>query len=61
MEKDFLIEHSSEIAMLEQELKELVDYDEWSALEYGDTRVDYYWTAVNLLKAGYKKVVNEWF
>ena len=59
MEKDFLIEHASEIAMLEEELKELVDYDEWSALEYGETRVDYYWTAVNLLKAGYKKVINE--
>ena len=58
MEKEFLIdEHSSEIALLEQELHELIDYDEWSAREYGETNVDYYWTAVNLLKAGYKKVI----
>ena len=60
MEKEFLIdEHSSEIALLEQELYELIDYDEWSAREYGEERVDYYQTAVNLLKAGYRKHIKE--
>ena len=59
MAKEFLIEeHSSEIALLEQELHELIDYDEWSAREYGETNVDYYWTAFNLLKAGYRKVTD---
>ena len=57
MKKEFLIdEHHEEILRLEKELQELIDYDEWSAREYGDARVDYYWTAFNLLKAGYRKV-----
>ena len=58
MEKEFLIdEHQEEILQLEKELHELIDYDEWSAREYGETNVDYYWTAFNLLKAGYRKVI----
>lgn len=57
MEKVFLLdEHKEEIAQLEKELQSLIDYDEWSAREYGDTRVDYYTTAINLLKAGYRKI-----
>lgn len=57
--KEFLIEeHTEEIAQLEKELHELIDYDEWSAREYGETKVDYYWTAFNLLKAGYRKVAD---
>lgn len=60
MEKEFLIdEHQEEILKLEQELRELISYDEWSAIEYGEEKVDYYWTAFNLLKAGYKKVIEE--
>lgn len=59
MSKEFLIEeHEEEIKQLEKELYNLIDYDEWCAREYGDTRVDYYWTAFNLIKAGYRKVVD---
>lgn len=54
-----LIEHKEEISQLEKELHKLIDFDEWSALEYGETKVDYYWTAINLLKAGYRKVNKE--
>ena len=50
--------YREEIEQLEKELYNLIDYDEWSAREYGDTRVDYYWTAFNLIKAGYRKVVD---
>ena len=58
-EKEFLIdEHAEEIAQLEEELYELIGYDEWSAREYGETKVDYYRTACNLLKAGYRKVID---
>jgi hypothetical protein len=60
MEKEFLIdEHKEEIARLEEELTRLIDIDEWAAREYGDTRIDYYWTAINLLRAGYRKVENK--
>lgn len=54
-----LNKHKEEISQLEKELHKLIDFDEWSALEYGETKVDYYWTAINLLKAGYKKVNKE--
>lgn len=50
-----LNKYKEEISQLEKELHKLIDFDEWSALEYGETKVDYYWTAVNLLKAGYRK------
>ncbi len=57
MAKEFLIEeHLEEIKKLEEELNNIISYDEWSAREYGETRVDYYWTAINLLEAGYRKV-----
>lgn len=56
MEKEFFLdEHTEEILQLEKELHDIIDYDEWAAREYGYEKVDYYWTAVNLLKAGYRK------
>ena len=59
MEKVFLLdEHAEEILQLEKELHKLIAYDEWSAREFGEERVDYYDTAINLLKAGYRKVVD---
>ena len=58
-EEIFIVKYSSEIALLEQELRELIEYDEWAATEHGETRVDYYWTAVNLIKAGYRKHAKE--
>jgi hypothetical protein len=60
MEKEFLLdEHGEEIAQLEKELTELIDYDEWAYRGYGVTAVDYYQTAINLIKAGYKKIENK--
>lgn len=54
--KEFLIdEHFEEIKLLEEELGKLIDYDEWSAREYGVERVDCWQTAVNILRAGYSK------
>lgn len=44
------------ILEIEKDLQEIIDYDEWAAREYGDTRVDLYSTAINLYKAGYRKV-----
>lgn len=59
MSKEFLIdEHREEIAQLEEELHKLIEYDEWSAREFGEERVDYYWTAVNMLMAGYRKMTD---
>ena len=57
LKKEFYIEdHSEEIRQLEKELHNIIDYDEWAGREYGETKVDYYFTAINLLKAGYRKV-----
>ena len=59
MTKEFLYEeHVEEINQLADKLPDIIDYDEWSAREYGSTDVDYTWTAFNLLKAGYKKTKN---
>ena len=56
MEKEFYIEdHTKEIAELAKELHDIIDYDEWAGREFGETKVDYYFTAVNLIKAGYRK------
>lgn len=46
-----------EVLQLEKELEELICYDEWAAREYDVDQVDYYSTAINLLQAGYRKVV----
>lgn len=57
MSKEFSIkDHAEEIIQLEAELYDLIDFDEWSAREYGMTNVDYYTTALNFIKAGYRKI-----
>lgn len=43
------------ILEIEEDLRKIIDYDEWSAREYGEERVDYYTTAINLYNAGYRK------
>ena len=43
------------ILEIEEDLQKIIDYDEWSAREYGEERVDLYSTAVNLYNAGYRK------
>ena len=44
------------ILEIESDLREIIDYDEWAAREYGEERVDLYSTAINLYMAGYRKV-----
>jgi hypothetical protein len=47
---------SQMILEIEEDLRELISYDEWSAHEYGEEKVDLYDTAMNLYNAGYRKV-----
>ena len=44
------------ILEIEKDLREIIDYDEWAAREYGEERVDLYSTAINLYMAGYRKI-----
>ena len=57
MEQNILIEdYEDEIFELEYELRNLIEYDEWAGREYGEVKVDYYSTAINMLNAGYRRV-----
>ena len=47
-----------EIWAIANELEDIIDYDEWSAREYGETKVDTFGTAYRLYEAGYRKVKN---
>ena len=44
------------ILEIAEDLEKIIDYDEWAAREYGEDRVDLYYTAWNLYNAGYRKV-----
>ena len=56
MSEDELKEYTSTISKMDDDLNEIIDYDEWAAREYGETRVDYYSSAVRLYNAGYRKI-----
>ena len=57
MDRRFLwSEHTEEIAQLEKELSELISYDKQPTDEGEEVKIDYYWTAFNLIKAGYHRV-----
>lgn len=49
-------ERNKEILSISNELGDIIDYDEWSAREYGETKVDTFGTAWRLYEAGYRKV-----
>ena len=51
-------ERNKEISAIAEDLQNLIDYDEWAAIEYGETKVDIYITAMNLYNAGYRKVIS---
>ncbi len=53
--------HRDEITQLANELPELIEYDYWSAVEYGNESVDYTDTAINLIQAGYRKPMRKFF
>ena len=56
MEQNISItDYEDEIFELESELRSLIEYDEWAGREYGEVKVDYYSTAINMLNAGYRK------
>ena len=58
MEDEELKEYREAISAIEKDLCDnILSYDEWAAIEYGDTKIDTYWTAINLYNAGYRKVV----
>lgn len=44
-----------EVLELSNELPKLISYDEWAARECGSVNVDHYDTAINLIRAGYRK------
>lgn len=54
-------EFQQEVWELSNELDKLISYDEWAGREYGETRVDHYDTAFNLIKAGYRKAKRKFF
>ncbi len=44
-----------EVLLVTNDLREVISYDEWSAREYGETQVDFDWTARKLIDKGYHK------
>lgn len=56
MSEDELKEYASAISKMDDDLNEIIDYDEWAGREYGETNVDYWYSAKNLYNAGYRKI-----
>ena len=44
------------ILEISKDIENIIDFDEWAGREYGETKVDYYSTAINLYNAGYRKI-----
>ncbi len=49
-------EYHKAIQEIDDDLQKIISFDEWSAREYGETSVDYYYSALCLYQAGYRKV-----
>lgn len=56
MSEDELKEYTTIISKMDDDLNEIIDYDEWAGIEYGETKVDYWYSAKNLYDAGYRKI-----
>ena len=56
MSEDELKEYTTAISKMDDDLNEIIDYDEWAGREYGETKVDYWNSAKNLYNAGYRKI-----
>ena len=56
MSENELKEYTSIISKMDDDLNEIIDYDEWAGREYGETKVDYWYSAKNLYNAGYRKI-----
>lgn len=57
MSDEDLKKFNETIMKMNDDLSNIIDYDEWAAREYGETRVDYYGSALALYAAGYRKVL----
>lgn len=49
-------EYTTTISKIDDDLNKIIEYDEWAGIEYGETKVDYWYTAINLYNAGYRKI-----
>lgn len=56
MSEDEIKTYGNAICEINDDLDNLIEYDEWAYREYGDTKIDYYTTARNLYNAGYRKI-----
>ena len=56
MSEDEMKSYKETLNEMGDDLDEIIDYDEWADREYGETRVDYWYTAKNLYNAGYRKI-----
>lgn len=52
------LDREKQAVIVVEDLRKCLSFDEWSAREYGQTEVDYYWSALNLVDIGYRK--QEW-
>ena len=56
MSEDEMKVYKDTISEMTDDLDKIIDYDEWAAREYGETRVDTWYSAKNLYNAGYRKI-----
>ena len=49
-------EYTATISKMNDDLNEIIEYDELAGREYSETKVDYWCTAENLYNAGYRKI-----
>ena len=56
MSEDEMKSYKETLNKMGDDLDEIIDYDEWAAREFGETRVDTWYTAKNLYNAGYRKI-----
>ena len=56
MNEDEMKAYKDTLNEMSDDLDKIIDYDEWAAREYGETRVDTWYSAKNLYNAGYRKI-----
>lgn len=56
MNEDEMKVYKDTLNEMSDDLDKIIDYDEWAAREYGETRVDTWYSAKNLYNAGYRKI-----
>lgn len=55
MSEDELKEYTSVISKMDDDLNEIIDYDEWAGREYGETKVDYWYSAKTYIMLAIEK------